>query len=364
MLTKEESPALAAGSIESADRDVARSRRVVRTWLGCVCALVVAMVVLGGVTRLTGSGLSIVEWRPLTGAIPPLSEEDWREAFRAYQETPQYRLLNAGMSLAEFQRIFLWEYVHRLVGRILGVVFVLPLGHFAFSRSISPDHARRLFVVLALGALQGGLGWFMVKSGLIDAPNVSHYRLAAHLTLALVVLGTLFWTWLDLSGRDPSPVEGRLRFALHAVTGLLALQIVYGAFTAGLHAGIGYNTFPTMHGRWIPPDAFALDPTWRNAFENRAAVQLVHRALGALLVLAITATAVLARHAPREVKRTIQVLVAGVLVQFALGVATLVLVVPLPVAALHQLGACLLLLAVLRAQHAARRSLDPKMTER
>lgn len=370
MLTGDESPALCADQIESASRDVAPrrgARRRVRTWLAYVCVLVVAMLVLGGVTRLTGSGLSIVEWRPITGAIPPLSEEDWRAAFLAYQDTPQYRLLNEGMSLAEFQRIFAWEYVHRLVGRLLGLVFVLPLGHFVLTRSIDPSHVRRLLVVLALGALQGGLGWFMVKSGLTDAPNVSHYRLAAHLTLALVVLGTLFWTWLDMSDHDASdhdalPTRARLRFALHAVAGLLVLQIVYGAFTAGLHAGIGYNTFPMMHGRWIPPDAFALEPAWRNALENRAAVQLIHRALGALLVLSILATALLARRAPRDTRRAVQVLAVGVLVQFALGVATLILVVPVPIAALHQLGACLLLLAVLRAQHAARRSLAPKMS--
>jgi cytochrome c oxidase assembly protein subunit 15 len=335
------------------------SRRALSSWLGVVWALVVAMVVLGGVTRLTGSGLSIVEWKPVVGAIPPLTSDDWQKAFRAYQETPQYRLQNAGMSLDAFQRIFFWEYIHRLVGRLLGIAFLVPLAWFAATRSIPPALGRRLGLVGVLGLLQGGMGWFMVKSGLVAAPNVSHLRLAAHLTLALVVLSALFWTWMDLreprDGRDEpvEPVRPRLRFALHGVTSLLALQIVYGAFTAGLHAGVGYNTFPKMHGRWIPPDAFALAPTWRNLVDNPAAVQLSHRAIGALLVVAIACTAWLARGAPARVRAATAWVAAGAVVQFGLGVATLLLVVPVSVAAIHQLGACLLLLAVLRAQHAA-----------
>jgi cytochrome c oxidase assembly protein subunit 15 len=317
------------------------------------------MVVIGGITRLTGSGLSIVEWRPVTGILPPLSDADWGDAFGAYQRTPQYRLLNGGMQLAQFQRIFFWEYVHRLVGRLLGVVFLVPLVGFVLKRSLSGALARRLAVVFALVVLQGGLGWFMVKSGLVAAPNVSHYRLAAHLTLALVVLGALFWTWLDLRTRSsvavpvPVPVRAALRFALHGVTALLALQIVYGAFTAGLHAGVGYNSFPKMHGRWVPFEALALVPAWRNAFENPATVQFLHRAFGSLLVVTTATLALLARAAPRAVWRATLVLVGGVLVQFSLGVATLVLVVPVSFAALHQLGACLLVLAVLRVQHAA-----------
>jgi cytochrome c oxidase assembly protein subunit 15 len=351
------SPSSIEGATESTPLVAAparASRRAVTTWLGAVCVLVVAMVVLGGVTRLTGSGLSIVEWRPVVGTIPPLSDADWREAFRAYQETPQYRLLNAGMSLGDFQRIFFWEYVHRLVGRLLGVVFAGPLVYFAFTRSLSRALVRRLALIFGLGGLQGALGWFMVKSGLVDMPSVSHYRLAAHLSLALVVLSALFWTWLDQREAGAGPVARPLRLALVGVTALLALQIVYGAFTAGLHAGVGYNTFPLMHGRLVPPDATVLDPAWRNAFENRAMVQLLHRTFGALLVVAVSATAWIARRAPEAVRSAVRLVVVGVLAQFGLGVATLLLVVPVSVATVHQLGACLLLLAVLRALYVAR----------
>lgn len=327
-------------------------RRHVTLWLGGVCALVVAMLVIGGITRLTGSGLSIVTWRPVTGAVPPLSSSDWNEAFVAYQSSPQYRLLNAGMTLAEFQRIFFWEYVHRLLGRVLGVAFFVPFVWLLVKRALAPALVRRLAVIFALGGLQGALGWVMVASGLVDRPHVSHYRLAAHLSLALTLLGFLLWTVLDV--RVPAGgASPRLRRALVAFLALLGLQIVYGAFTAGLHAGIGYNTFPKMYGQWIPREILALTPGWLNAFENRATVQFLHRALGAAVLLGIGGLLVLARGATRELRRAIAAIALAGIAQFSLGILTLLWIVPVPLAALHQFGACVLLLATIWANHEA-----------
>lgn len=332
-------------------------RKPVILWLGSVCAFVLLMVAVGGITRLTGSGLSIVEWKPLVGAIPPLTDRDWDEAFRTYQQFPQYKLLGASMTLAEFKRIFFWEYAHRLLARVLGLVFFVPWAYFAARRAFTKAFSVRLLAALGLGGLQGAVGWFMVKSGLVDEPNVSHYRLAAHLSIALLVLGYVFWLVLDLRGGPARTVPSRrVRAALGVVLVLLVAQIVYGAFTAGLHAGIGYNTFPTMQGQWIPPEALALEPAWRNAFANRATVQLLHRVLGTLLVASIGLAWGLARAGAvdRTIRRSINWLLGAAAAQFALGVATLLFVVPLGLAAAHQLGACLLFLFALRANHAAR----------
>jgi len=325
--------------------------RGVRAWLALVCALVIAMVLVGGITRLTGSGLSIVEWKPITGAVPPLSDDAWREAFDAYRTSPQFRLENSAMTLAEFERIFFWEFVHRLLGRLLGLAFVVPFVWFLARRAIPRRQARILAAALALGALQGLVGWLMVKSGLVAVPRVSHYRLATHLGIALTLLGVLAWVLFDLRGEggDASP---RVRRALRGVLAVLGAQIVYGALTAGLRAGIGYNTFPTMHGRWFPADGLALSPAWTNWVENPATVQLSHRALALALVTAVIATAWLARRERPAVRAAVRALLVATLVQAALGVATLVYVVPLGLAVAHQLGACALLLAAVRAMRA------------
>lgn len=355
MSTLRATPTAAPASLSASSPDAAtrtpRADPAVRRWMTVVCIFVVAMVVIGGVTRLTRSGLSIVEWKPVVGALPPLSDADWRDALRAYQDTPQYRLQNAGMSLEAFKRIFFWEYVHRLVGRVIGIVFVVPLVYFAWKRRVTAALARRLAMVFALGGMQGALGWFMVKSGLVDMPTVSHYRLAAHLSLALVVLSVLFWTRLDLGDGPREVTSPRLRAALFCVLALTCVQIVWGAFTAGLHAGIGYNTFPKMQGAWVPPDAFASASLWRNAVETPAMVQLVHRVLGTLLLLSAIALAVAARRAPPGVRSALLNVGTMALTQYALGVATLLLIVPVSLGAAHQLGACMLLLMLLRALH-------------
>lgn len=334
-------------------------RRPVMWWLGSLCAFVMLMVVVGGITRLTGSGLSMVDWKPVTGALPPLTERAWDEEFRRYREFPQYRSLPT-MTLAEFKQIFFWEYLHRLLGRLLGLVFVVPWAYFVFKRAFTKAMSWRLLGALGLGGLQGALGWFMVKSGLVDVPHVSHFRLAAHLSLALLVLGYLAWILLDVRAaaevREGPRASRRLRAALRAVLVLLVAQIVYGALTAGLHAGLGYNTFPTMGGHWVPPEAFALEPAWRNVVENRTTVQLLHRGLGALLVSSVAVVWALSRRAPLEprARRAVHLLLAVVAAQFALGVATLLLFVPITLAVAHQLGACIVFLVTLRATHAAR----------
>lgn len=324
-------------------------------WLLSVCALILGIVVVGGITRLTHSGLSIVEWRPLTGVIPPLTEHDWQAMFQKYQQFPEYQLMNYGMSLAEFKRIFFWEYIHRLIGRLIGVVFFVPWIYYLIRRQLNRPLAVKLLGALILGGLQGVMGWYMVKSGLVKDPKVSHYRLAAHLSLALLVLIYIFWIILDFTsvirGRISDALarnSGRLFTPTIAVFALTVLQIEYGAFTAGLRAGFGNNTFPTMNGEWFPSGFFLFEPAIRNFFENSIAVQFIHRTLGWLLLFSITGLWAYARRlelAPIQ-QKAVQVLTASIWVQFLLGVATLVMVVPVSVATVHQFGACIVLLAL------------------
>lgn len=314
------------------------------------------MVMVGGVTRLTGSGLSITEWKPIMGAIPPLSQEQWETAFAQYRQIPQYQLLNSGMTLSQFKFIFFWEYFHRLLGRVIGLAYFMPWALFALRGAFSRALNVKLLIGLALGGLQGALGWFMVKSGLSDRVYVSQYRLAAHLGLALFVLSYLFWLVLSLrSESNPDPSSSRtphhagagLRTPLKAITALLCIQIFWGALVAGLKAGFGYNTFPTMNGDWFPRDFLQVQPTWLNFFEGHAGVQFAHRTLGWLLVFSISALWWRTRRenglSSRQ-RSALNALFGMTLLQFMLGAATIIWMVPLPIAALHQLGACALLL--------------------
>lgn len=345
--------------------------RVLARWLWTVCALIVLLVCVGGITRLTGSGLSIVEWKPVTGVLPPITDSAWTRAFEAYQQFPQYRLVNQGMSLAQFKVLFFWEYLHRLLGRLVGLLFALPVLCLTLRRLIDPRLMRRLWIGVALFGAQGLLGWFMVKSGLVDRPSVSQLRLAAHLSLALVLLAHLAWTARSLQTRHrmlrpvgPKPArtrgrgagKGRVPLRRHAlmVWTLLAVQIVYGALTAGLHAGSASHTFPDWNGRWIPPELLALSPGWTNAFANPSTVQFLHRLIGTTLALAVLALAVRASALPvtARVRRAVRGLVLGCAVQYALGVSTVMLLVPLSLAALHQLGAIVLWLLALELNHA------------
>ncbi len=337
-----------------------RDERMVARWLLACCALVFAMVVVGGITRLAHAGLSITEWQPIVGTLPPLSVADWDAAFAKYQATPEFRQINHAMTLAQFKGIFWWEYAHRLLGRVIGVAFLVPFLWFAARRRIPPGYARPLAAIFALGALQGAAGWYMVASGLVDDPRVSQFRLTLHLLLAFLLFGAMLWTALALRAGPRLPAPGSLRATQRMALGYAALVLLMvgsGGFVAGLHAGFAYNTFPLMNGHLVPPEVLALEPAWRNFFWNMATVQLDHRALA--FVLALVTPWLWARvraqagATPRAL-RAARALLAMMALQVGLGIATVVNVVPLPLAAAHQAGALVLFGLSLGLAHALR----------
>jgi len=240
----------------------------VRVWLAFVCLVLIAMITVGGATRLTHSGLSMVDWKPLSGVIPPVTVLEWQAEFEQYKQYPEYQKLNQGMSLEEFKGIFYWEYSHRVLGRGIGLIFFIPFVFFWWTQSVDRKYLPRLVGALILGGSQGLMGWYMVKSGLVDLPRVSHYRLAAHLSLAMLILGYLFWLVLDLSSTSRERVTSLLRKWVMGLVVLLSLQIVYGAFTAGLRAGLGFNTYPLMGQQLLADAATTIQPLWINFFEN------------------------------------------------------------------------------------------------
>jgi cytochrome c oxidase assembly protein subunit 15 len=317
-------------------------RRAVAAWLAVCATLVFAIVVVGGITRLTRSGLSIVEWQPLIGAIPPLTEAHWHELFAKYRETPEYRLVNYGMTLEAFKGIFWWEYIHRLLARGIGLVFLLPLLWFQLRGRLDRALSLKLWGIFALGALQGAMGWYMVKSGLIDDPKVNPVRLSAHLGIALAIFAAELWLVLQLLSPRHKPRE-KLAAALPLLIFAMALS---GGMVAGLRAGSAYQTFPLMNGHLVPPEVFMLEPWWRNFLYNMATVQLVHRAFFWLLAILIP----LAWWYYRA-----HLLMAAFVLQAALGVTTLLLGVPVALGAAHQGGAVILLGAAIWTAHSARR---------
>lgn len=341
--------------------------RAVAGWLLVCCALLVAMVMVGGATRLTRSGLSIVEWQPITGALPPIGEQAWEAAFAKYRLTPEYRHVNRGMSLAEFKGIFWWEWFHRLLGRLIGVAFALPLAWFAWRRRIDARTGRQLAAIFVLGGLQGAMGWYMVMSGLVDEPRVSHLRLAAHLALAVLIFGAILWVALRLLGEraarpaltPTSAVPAGLERAAALVAATVFVMIVSGALVAGLRAGYAYNSFPLMHGYFVPPDIALLDPWYRNVVDNPATVQFVHRMIAWLLMLAIPLFVwrVLAAGVPRGARLAAVFLLAALALQVTLGVVTLLGSVPIGWAVAHQGGSLMVLagaVACWQRLHAAR----------
>ena len=331
------------------------SHRAVATWLYLWCAMLVGLVVIGGVTRLTESGLSITEWKPVTGVLPPLSHLAWEEEFTKYQQIPEYREKNAGMTLGDFQKIFFWEYLHRLWARLLGLAFAVPLVWFVATRRIDAPLARRLTLILVLVGAQGALGWYMVRSGLVDRVDVSQYRLAAHLGLALGIYALALWTAAGLSRGPGTPGDPRVARPAALFAGYVFCTILAGAFVAGLDAGHAWNTFPLMGGSLIPAGYGQLTPAWRNAFDNPAAVQFHHRWLGIGALLGALVLALRTRgSAVVAVRREGRNVLGAAGVQVALGLATLLLAVPIPLAALHQLGAVVLLTAALLLAHASR----------
>jgi len=317
-------------------------RRTVALWLFLCAAMAFAIVVVGGVTRLTRSGLSIVEWQPLIGTLPPLSETDWQALFARYRATPEYKLVNFGMDLAGFKRIFWWEYIHRLLARLIGLVFLLPLLWFQAKGKLERPLAWKLWGIFALGALQGAMGWLMVKSGLIDDPKVNPVRLTLHLGLALAIFSAELWLALGLLAPRTARAE-RLAAALPFVVFAMALS---GGMVAGLRAGAAYNTFPLMNGHWLPPEILMLEPWWRNFLYNMATVQFVHRGLFWLLAVLVPLAWWRRRGSPAA-----NALLLAFALQAALGIAALLAGVPVALGAAHQGGAVLVLAAALWNAH-------------
>jgi heme a synthase len=331
--------------------------RAVRLWLASVAALIAIMVLVGGATRLTESGLSIVEWKPVTGALPPFDQAQWEQAFEAYRTIPQYQKLNTGMTLAEFKTIYWWEWSHRLLGRAIGIVYLLPFLYFLWRGAVGGELRRRLWLIFGLGALQGAVGWWMVASGLSERVEVSQYRLATHLVLALLIFAAIVWTLRRLEQRSPLVVSARLKRTSFVLLVLTFVQLYLGALVAGLRAGLVYNTWPDIDGGFIPSGArlWFDEPWWRNLFENALTVQFEHRMTAyALLALAAfhafdavtSRTGAAARGALR--------LLAAVTLQAVLGILTLLNQVPIALALSHQAVAiAVLMFAVLQAERLA-----------
>jgi len=332
-----------------------REHKPVVIWLGFICFMVFIMVVVGGVTRLTHSGLSMVEWRPLIGIIPPIGEAQWMDVFTKYKQFPEYKLVNAGMSLDEFKAIFYWEYGHRVLGRVIGMVFFFPWLVFLLQKRFDRVLNIKLVGLFILGGLQGVLGWYMVKSGLVNDPSVSHFRLASHLSLAFIIIAVAQWIMLSIIHPERKRNDASLKFQKWTIvlTLLTGLQIVYGAFVAGLKAGFAYNTFPKMNDEWLPSVAFDLIPLWINFVENHALVQFVHRVIAWVLFAAVLVFFFTVRKQILSIrqKRSVYLMTLMVMLQFGLGVWTLLAGVPVALGAIHQGGACVLFILLIYVIH-------------
>jgi cytochrome c oxidase assembly protein subunit 15 len=316
-------------------------RKQVVGWLVVCGILVFCMIIVGGATRLTHSGLSIVEWEPIVGTIPPLNDTDWNQVFDEYKGSPEYQLINFGMSLDEFKVIFWWEYFHRLLGRLIGFVFFVPFLFFLLTRRLNAGLTGRLLGIFALGGLQGGMGWYMVASGLVDEPNVSQYRLTAHLGIAFLIFGAITWTAMSVLYPSKTnlsvPVRSMYKTSV-VVSATLFLMVLSGGFVAGLQAGLIYNTFPLMGNSFIPPNLFALTPFWTNFFDNMTTVQFDHRIIAYILAIMIPIFWFKLRR--RDVSnrtKTLSNLLLGLLaLQIVLGITTLIYHVPTVLGVAHQ----------------------------
>lgn len=340
-------------------RDRRADRRLIRIWLYAIALLVVAMVMVGGATRLTHSGLSITEWQPIHGVIPPLNDAEWQEEFSKYQQIPEFKAFNQSMTVSEFKGIFYWEWSHRLLGRLVGFVFVLPLLFFWATGRIEKSLRPQLVVIFLLGGLQGAVGWWMVSSGLVELTDVSQYRLATHLILACIILAYTIWVARSLVPARPNatyPAAGTKAFAA-AFIALVFIQIYLGALVAGLDAGFMNNDWPTMGGALVPPDLMSHEPAWRNFFENPVTVQFMHRIVAYLVLIAVLWHAFrLSQTAPgSRAAWSAYRLTALVLVQVVIGIATLMAVVPISLGLIHQLVAVIVLIGAV----AHRRAMSP-----
>lgn len=325
-----------------------QNRRQLGIWLALCCVLIFAMVVLGGVTRLTGSGLSMVDWRPIMGVLPPMNAAEWQSTFEMYQQSPEYQKKNMHFDLDGFKSIYWFEYGHRLLGRTIGIAFLLPLLFFLVRRKISRELIPRFVLMFVLGGLQGVLGWYMVKSGLVNDPHVSQYRLTAHLAAALLIYIYMLWHTFKLLFPSQQDSAGHWRGPFNyglAVLGLVVITVLSGGFVAGLKAGYAYNTFPLMDGHLIPQAYLMLQPAWLNAFENIAAVQFNHRLLAIMTLIIVLGYWLWIRKVSLSSRSRVlaNLLPIFVLLQVALGISTLLLHVPVALASMHQAGALLVL---------------------
>ena len=333
------------------------NNRKVARWLLLCCALVFAMVILGGVTRLTGSGLSMVDWRPVTGFLPPLTDEAWQKTFDMYQQSPEFQKVNSQMDVGDFKGIFWLEYLHRLLGRTIGIVFLVPFLVFAWRGYFRKSEGPKYALMFVLGGMQGVLGWYMVKSGLVDDPHVSQYRLTAHLVAAFLIYAYMFWVALSLLHPHSGSNQHTWYKKSVALTTLITITVVSGGFVAGLKAGKIYNTFPMMGDYWAPPGMFALDPWWSNFFDNMATVQFDHRVLAITTFAIIVAFWLRIRRTdlPARIAKAVNALLHTAVLQIALGITTLLLVVPTFLAVTHQAVAMLLFTVALYICHGLRR---------
>lgn len=335
------------------------SRIRIAQWLFACCAVLSILIVVGGITRLTRSGLSIVEWKPIAGILPPFTDAQWLAEFDKYRQTPEYLQVNRGMSLPAFKRIFWWEYVHRLLGRLLGLAFLLPLLGFWLRGAVRGKLRWQLAGIFVLGALQGAMGWYMVKSGLVDDPRVSHLRLTSHLTIAFLIFAAMFWVGLDLvrtERHDKLPAAtappGLRRLAL-TVLACVSMMIVTGGLVAGIRAGYAYNTFPLMNGHFVPPEIMMIEPWHQNFTNNMATVQFDHRLFAWALMLLVPALWIESRRRSLSVsmRRAATALLIVTAMQITFGIGTLLLRVPVALGAVHQAGALAVFAAALWVAH-------------
>jgi len=325
-------------------------------WLLFCAAVVYLMIVVGGITRLTQSGLSMVEWDPIMGIIPPIGEAAWMDVFNKYRQSPEYLKINAGMSLDAFKGIFYWEYGHRVLGRVIGMIYFVPLVFFLIKGMVPKQWYVRLFSLFILGGLQGLMGWYMVKSGLVDVPHVSQYRLTAHLGLALIIFTCMLWYALDFLRGEKKTNQASSAYLISTtvVVAVVFIMMLSGGFVAGTKAGFIINTFPTMNGQWVPEGWLAMTPVWLNMFENPVAIQFIHRCIAVVVVIAVVASFVLSLQQKFKTGNTWVLL--AMIAQVMLGISALVMKVPVALGAGHQAGAVALLSAALYAAHLARKT--------
>lgn len=338
----------------------ALARRQIALWLLICSTMVFAILVVGGVTRLTHSGLSIVEWKPLVGIIPPLNQSEWDETFDKYKKTPEYQQVNHQMSLEEFKGIFFWEYWHRVLGRLIGVVFFIPFVYFMLRRKIEPRLIVKLLGIFLLGGMQGAMGWYMVKSGLVDDPRVSQYRLTAHLSLAFLIFISMMWValglWTERARETTDAALKKLQRAGFWLAMLVFYMVITGGFVAGIRAGKAYNTFPLMNGHVLPPESFMIDPWYLNFFNNMALVQFDHR-LGAWLLAFLVPwfwVKIQSANVSGRARLAVNLLLLALVVQITLGILTLLHAVPVALGAAHQGGSMVVFGVLLWLNHELR----------